>query len=371
MSQYSLAGVAVTNLRASIPAYGCAWFDVTLAEAAVFSAGPQSLKIADKTYAVSVVHGGVVDGTARYRCVAGFGGWRQPLPKKASHNDAGVKVSSLVREAADAVGERVGTLPDTRVGPHWSRDAGRPASWVLHAVAPNNWYVDDAGVTQIGQRPSVVYSGGGIRTRKDLAAGVVEITTETLDTLAPGAIVDGNAPATDLEIVGDANKMVVRVYFAPVIDRTLDAFRKIFDALYPQIKYCGVWEYRVVSQDGERLNLQPVRTASGMPDLERVPVRPGVSGWRADVTLGEVVLVAFADQSPARPQVIAHEAADSPGWLPTLCEFGDGDFLAQKTAIDTLQHAFDTHTHPYFLGPVPGPTTPVGPLPSCEKLKGE
>jgi hypothetical protein len=369
----TLGGVPCTRMRGQSPAWGRFWADVELAEAETLT-GAQSLVVADMTQAVTVVSGGVVDGVARYRCVAGAGGWGKALPKRPPYNnDAGIRASTIIRDAAADCGEKVGTLPTTIFGPHYARIAGEAASSVLNFAAPNAWYIDLAGVTQFGARPSVTYTGAGTRTRTDLAVGVVELAVDEIENLVPGVSVDGHPNAVDVEYELTPDRLVVRLYFARQLDRRLAAFKAIFDALYPRLRYLGTWDYRVVTQNGKRLNLQPARVSTGMPDLSNVPVRPGVSGFRSEVALGELVLVTFSDGGdPTRPNVFAHDHADSPSWFPTLVEFGDGaDFLVPKAALDTLQQAHDTHSHPYFFGPTPPPATPVGPIPVCEHLKGK
>jgi len=78
----------------------------------------------------------------------------------------------------------------------------------------------------------------------------------------------------------------------------------------------GRYEYRIVVQEGERLTLQPVLSSLGLPDLRRVPVRPGVPGVRADHKLGSLVEVAFTNADPARPVVVSFDDADASGFLP-------------------------------------------------------
>jgi hypothetical protein len=97
------------------------------------------------------------------------------------------------------------------------------------------------------------------------------------------------------------------------------------EQLDPLERFRGFYEYRVVTQEGERLNLQPVRVATGMPDLKRVVVRPGVPGCKAQHTLGSRCIVGFIDADPARPCVVSFEDAQSGGFSPdTLFLTGGG-----------------------------------------------
>jgi hypothetical protein len=372
VSLVTLNDAPCMRMLGEMPSWGRGFFDLDTTEALELTGGASAtVKIADLAFACTVLSGGSFEGKSRYRVVAGKGGWGKDIPAKPYNNDAGVKVSTVLRDAATACGETMGTMPTTIRGPHFARDAGT-ASDILHLLAPRGWYVDRDGVTQIGAWPAVTYTGDAARTRVDLARGVVELAAEALDNLLPGVTVDGHGPASDVEYELSGNRLAVRVYFARRLTRQLLAFEKMVTALLPGLKYMGVWEYRVVSQSGQRFNLQPVRPgSSGMPDLRRVPTR-GHPGIRATVALGERVLVAFADQDPFRPNIVAHDAPDAPGWMPSLIEFGEGaDFFAHKSAVDALQQALDTHVHPHALGPTSPTATPIGPQDSSELVKGD
>lgn len=373
--------------RVSIPGYGMPWIDTTLTEPATLT-GAQVFTLGGVTMNATVVAGGPYQGRARYRLVGGAGGWGKSVAAKAYNDDAGVKVSKLAQDLASACGETLGTLPTTRRGPHYARDA-KAAFLTLNEIAPRAWYVDLDGVTKFGERPTATYTGDGTVVRVDQAARFVELALDALDTsLVPGVQVVTpeftTPPATDVEWSIDAKRLTCRAYWgAPVRERRLDALAQIVEGLFPWLRYVGTFEYRVVTQEGERLNLQVVRSSTGMPDLARVPVRPGISGWRQDVTPGELVLVTFADRDPSRPQVVNHDHADSEGWIPTLIEFGgeggSTDFLATKTALDAVQSALDDHisnynsaTYPTGVGPsgtTSAPSTPAGSQPSTDKLK--
>jgi hypothetical protein len=186
---------------------------------------------------------------------------------------------------------------------------------------------------------------------------------DSLATLLPGVTVDGSEPATDVEWSLDGGRLTVRVYAGTRLPRRLEAFRRLVEALDPRRQYRGATEYRVVTQEGNRLNLQAVRAASGMPDLARVPVRlaPGI---RAEHTPGSFVLVAFADADPARPFVFAGDAAGAPGWTPaTLSIMAASDLAALASLVDSrfgeVRDWLSTHVHPTAaVGPPSPPTLP-------------
>lgn len=336
MSFATLNGHACTRARVQAPAWGAWWADVDLAEPEALSVGARvTLALADKTFSGTIVSGGAAEGRAAYRIAGGAGGWGRELPAKAYRSDTGVKASNVIGDAASACGETIASPPATKLGPHYARAAGA-ASAVLHALAPRAWYVDFDGVTRFGARASVTYAGDGARSRVSPATAVVEIATDEIGTLVPGVIVDGSAPASDVEYMLDARKLRVRVYASTRASRNREALRRLVASLFPEIRYSGLFEFRVVTQQGERLNLQPVRAALGLPDLSGVPVRPGMAGLRATVLPGSLVLVAFADRDPSRPGVVAHDATDAPGWMPLALELGEGPTLGVARVTDPV-----------------------------------
>jgi hypothetical protein len=339
MSSAVLADQTVTECTLQIPSWGRAWADVEIAEAVELT-GQQTLKIADASYVMTIMSGGVTDaGRARYRLVAGAGKWGDDIPKQSYANDALITASLAVRDAATACGEPIGTLPSGNVGPHFARRAG-PACDALNLVAPRGWYVDAAGVTQCAARPSTIYTGDGTRVRRDPSLGVIELAVDELGTLAaPGVSIDGSAPASDIEIEVDPTRITVRAYTRSARAERFQHYTDIFESLFPWLRYVGLHEYRVVRQIGDRLNLQPARVAYGLPELARVPVR-GPAGIKAQVALGELVLVAFADPQSSgsgRPNVVAHAAAGSAGWMPLTLDIGDGPVLGIARMTDPVQ----------------------------------
>ncbi len=339
MSLAALDGNTVTKARVTVPSWGCWWASLDLAEPVELAAGTRvSLVIAGQTFSGTVMSGGAFSGRAAYHVAGGAGSWGKALPSKPYSDDGGVRLQTVLGDAAREVGETLGAVPSTSLGPHYARRAGAMASAVLNGFAPRGWYVDFAGVTQIALRAATTYTGSAPRVRVDPAFGVYELAVDSLEGLLPGVSVDGSAPATDVEFSLTPERLTAKVYAAGGPDsERLALWRRMFEALDPLARYRATYEFRVVTQTGERLNLQPVRVASGMPDLANVPVRPGMAGLKARVQLGELVLVAFADGDPSRPQVIAHDAPDAPGWMPLALELGGPAALGVARLTDAVQ----------------------------------
>ena len=311
MATAELSGHRVIECRVQLPAWGVWWADVVTDDSAALS-GAVSLKLADLTLEGTVVSGGPWEGRSHYRICAGRGGWGRPIPAKGWANDAGVKRATVLADAAAAAGEVLEGIPAGTVGTAWERLTG-PASLSLQLLHPEAWHVGVDGVTRIGLRSAVPYQGKATRLPSDPALGKLELAADAVAELVPGVVVDGM----------EAVDVVHRLSAKEGLRTTLwcragrpSALAAMLSQLDPRSKYRGIFSYRVVTQEGERLNLQPERVSSGVPDLRRVRVRPGLPGCKAAVPLGSLVLVAFVDADPGRPVVVGFDDAESPGFDP-------------------------------------------------------
>jgi hypothetical protein len=284
----------------------------------------------DQSFVGTIIAGAPVDGRSRYRIVAGAGGWGKTLPSRAYANDAGLTVSRILADAATEAGEpapsgltsnSVGPVPTEVLGQHFVRPT-QPAAFVLNHLAPRAWYARTDGVVELAKRPAGPFPQAPVVERNP-ASRVIELAlTESAADILPG-IQTEYGPVSDAEIDFGAEGARARLYAAPTPGRRAQAYARILAASDPSARYRGVFEYRVVSQAGERLNLQPVRTRASMPDLARVPVRMGVPGVRAEHALGSQVLVVFLDADASRPAVVGFDSPDQPGWHPFQYTMGD------------------------------------------------
>lgn len=335
MAFVTLDGNAASAAVLTIPGVGLWYAGVDLAEAVLLT-GAVTLQVLDQTFQGHVVAGGIADGRARYRVVAGAGGWGRELAPRAYANDAGITVAKLIADAASEVSEPAPVSPpSTTLGPHFNRPA-LPASFLLNLLAPRAWFAQAGGVVTFGARPLVNASPLPVTERNPAARAVTVALTDTAAGLLPGVATEYGV-AADVEIELGADGLRARLYASPAPSRRVAALARLLAAHDPGARFRGVHEYRVVTQSGERLNLQPVRSRAALPDLARVPVRAGVPGVKATHAPGSAVLVAFLDGDPSRPAVVGFDEPTQPGWMPVLLEFGAAPTLGVARLTDTVQ----------------------------------
>jgi hypothetical protein len=334
MSDVTLNGNACSAALLTIPGVGLWYASVELAEAVTLS-GAVTLQVLDTTWSGTIIAGAAADGRAKYSLVAGGGGWGSELPSRAYQTAAGLTASRLISDVATAAGEQVDSPPATRLGVHFVRPRG-PASFALNLLAPRAWYARADGVVAFGTRPAVALSALPTVSRNP-AARVVELAAvDSVAGLEPGAATEyGTASDVDLELSDQGVR--ARLYASSTPNRRAAALARLLAAHDPGARWRGLWEYRIVTQTGERLNLQPVRTRADLPDLARVPVRAGVPGVRAQHTPGSHVLVAFLDGDLSRPAVVGFDAPDAVGWMPTSLELGGPSPLGVARRTDAVQ----------------------------------
>lgn len=346
MADFTLNGHPCTAAQLTIPGTGLWFASVVLAEEVALS-GAVTLTVLDTTWRGFVLAGAALDGKSRYRIAAGAGGWGKSLPPRAYANDAGVTVAQLVADLATEAGEPAPVgAPTTALGPHFVRQAA-PASFSLNLFAgplagssapagARGWYARPDGVVAFGTRPAGTFNLAPVVERNPSSRVLTLALSNTAANLLPGVQSEFGA-ISDIDIDLSEEGVRAHLYAAPTPGRRAQAYAKIFDSIDPGRRYRGVFEYRVVSQTGERLNLQPVRARAQLPDLARVPVRAGVPGVKATHSPGSQVLVAFLDADATRPVVVGFDAPDQPGWMPADLTLGSAPVFGVARLTDTVQ----------------------------------
>lgn len=312
----SLNNITATHARVSIPAFGAWYAEVDLDGEHTLS-GVCSLVIADLTLSCAVLSGGPENGRSHYRLVAGSAKWGNTIPKKYYVDDAGVKASLVLQDAAAECGETIDVSNVTaRLGAAFVRPAG-PASRVLEQLFPQAWYIAENGTTTIGARTAGTLPAGVTHGPVDLARGTVTLASESIATILPGLVVDG-LTAVDVEHECTPEGLRSKVWGARgASSRFVSNFKAILDQLDPDRAFRAPVEYRVTSLTGDRINAQPVRASLGMPDVTRVLARPGLPGCKGNAKLGSRVLISFIEADPSRPVVTGYEDAAGSGYVPT------------------------------------------------------
>lgn len=181
----SLSGVRVVTLSLTIPLYGMWSADVALAGT---QAVPElvTLAVGNLSMHGAVYRQVVFAGQRTLRLVAGFGGWRKPVRRQQYQLESGVRLSTVIGDAANAVGERVVVDVDRVLGRDWTRRAG-PASDELRRVAGATWRIDSAGTTRLDAWPVRPVRSQFNVVDQDGGRGVVEVATEDYAAWLPGA----------------------------------------------------------------------------------------------------------------------------------------------------------------------------------------
>lgn len=335
MTTGTLNGTPCLSAVVHVPAWGLPFADVELDREATFT-GAVELVLADATFKCAVVSGGPWLGRSSYRLVGGAGGWGKPIPKRGYHSDGGIKRSTVIADAAAAAGETCEGIPTGSVGPNWERGEGA-ASQSLQLLTPRAWYVDADGVTRFGKRAAGTVSDSIARGKVDRAGGFVELMSDAIAAIVPGVVVEG-IEAVDVVHELRASKLRTTIWgsaFAGTSKR-LQLWAKLLEQVRPDLRYRGTFEYRVVTQEGERLNLQPVLASLGLPDVGRARVRAGIPGARAEHHLGSYVLVSFVNADPGRPVVVGFEDPEGEGYLPSVLELGPSPRLGIARQTDAV-----------------------------------
>ena len=241
--------------------------------------------------------------TGRVRLVGGAAGWSKDVAAQHFHNDAGVLSTAVLTATAAAVGETVIEAAPSRLGVDYARAAG-PAARVLPA---QGWYVTPAGVTVVGPRVTVPMDPTSVQVLGwDPLAQRAELASD--DLVAPGTVlVDtkfGTATVRDVEQTFDDTGSSVTAWCSSSSSSRLAAALARFAREAAQVTHARPYIYRVVRQNiDERLVLQIVKRAQGVPDMLPISMWPGVPGASAKPRPGALVMVDFAGGDPSSPVV--------------------------------------------------------------------
>jgi|SRR6478609_6754785 len=182
----TLNGLQCASARLTLPLYGAWIADMEIAAAEDAPSGRCSLVIGDMTLSGTVFRSIEHAGNTRVRVVGGAGKWGKAVAPRGYKSPAGLQLAPILQDAARDAGEALGAIPAQSVGSWYSRRRGAASQVFALLPSGTSWWVDDAGVTQVGAR-----STGTISTPLDVMscdgfAGVATIAADELSPIRPG-----------------------------------------------------------------------------------------------------------------------------------------------------------------------------------------
>lgn len=318
---FTLNGTPLQRARVTIPRFGvwegtCA----TAGELDVAEGAPVVVVLGDLTLNGYVVAGGTFAGAAEstYTIAGGAAGWSKKVAARGFSQPTGVRLVDMLAQLASDAGEAfdLSALSPTKIlGDHWQRPAG-PASVALSALLPDGWRVDPDGVARPGARPPAplppALEFAVEDAPRDRRWARIGISDDRASAFMPGAIVT----ATNLSAPLVVGELTVRAELEHVVVEVLgegglvELLAALVQALAPQAPLLGEYRYQVdsdppgVSEPGNAVNLRAL--SPGVPEVIACSKSFGLPGVLATLRPNTVVLVSFADGSPARPRVTGY-----------------------------------------------------------------
>lgn len=190
MSLATVNGEMLTSARVTFPRTGAWIYDGVTAVSEVTEGSTVTLTVADMTLTGTAIRSVEFEGSTRFRAIGGKGGWTAPVRPKAYTSAAGLSFAPIAQDAAREAGETLGaSLPRDSVGTQYTRRSG-PASQVFGLLPDGvEWWIDDAGVTQFGQRASGPLMTEFQTMDYDGRSGVLTMATDSPGAFRPGKTV--------------------------------------------------------------------------------------------------------------------------------------------------------------------------------------
>lgn len=344
----SINGYGLTSLKLLVANNGPWIAECELQEAPTL---PERVEIRAGALTLSgtVRHGGAYGLQRRVRVVAGAAGWSDEIKAKSYHNDAGVKAALVAQDAARECGEVIGTfIPAAeRLGRDFVRASGVAARALEIAAGGNPWWIDYAGITNVGPRAN------GAPLTSERCQVLAYDPRQRIATLSPAdpadvaigatlALLPSEGSIREFQLEISAAQLRVTAWLttgASEAGRLAGIVRSIVDRTQ-DVRLWGMYRYRCVRQlDDGRVDLQAVRLSPGLPDVATVSQWPGLAGAYPKLAPSAEVLIGFIEGDPAQPVITHYAGVDGAGFVPTQLILGGGDgppAARQGDAVEVL-----------------------------------
>jgi hypothetical protein len=188
MSYTSYANVRVATMSLWVPLLGLWTAQVGMATGDTLpSTG--TLQHGNLSLAGAVYRQATIGGQTTALLVGGFGGWGKAVVPRGYNSPFGVFLSTVVNDAAVECGEQVAVVTDRVVGTFWARPTTRQGVCqggdVLRSAAGSLWWINSAGVVQVGPRTGTAITSDFTVIDWDGGAGVLTVATEDIASWTP------------------------------------------------------------------------------------------------------------------------------------------------------------------------------------------
>jgi hypothetical protein len=325
----SYGGERIVSATLTIPMYGIWGGDVQIASDVDVDA-QSSIVLGNLTLKAAATRSAPFAGQRKARVRGGYGGWSKLIDKQSYRNDVGVNLSTVLNDAAAAVGEQVALAADSTIGTLYMREAAA-ASRVLRQLGGPLWYVDPAGVTQVGvARSSALITSDFQVVEYDTALGRATIATDNLADWMPGRTftaptitgtktiasvthrIQGEGTHRIEVLISDATASATDPLEPTVQDRMLRVLFALVRAQFPRLTYAFPWEYVVQQTDGQTVDATPLDPSIPLPEVVGAPLASSIIGENVTPAIGSICTIIFANGDPTKPRVVGGDYTTIP-----------------------------------------------------------
>lgn len=181
-------GNQAVDLRLTMPRTGAWWADVLIADAVELS-GSVTIQLLDLTLTGTVFRSRPWAGSTKARILAGGAGWGRTVSARGYQSAQGLQLAPILSDAARECGETMGPVASASVGLNYGRTrAAASQVFSLLRALPSyaKWWVDDAGVTQVGTRATGLIQTPTQVDSYNAAEGKLVISADELTQIRPG-----------------------------------------------------------------------------------------------------------------------------------------------------------------------------------------
>lgn len=302
----SVAGFSVVRGSLLIPQVGMWTADLYLAtDQAV--AGVVPVVVGNLTLSGFSFRSNTYGGQTRVRMVGGKGGWRNSIGAQGYGASTGVRLSTVLNDAANACGETVNVAADRIIGNAYARPADIASDMLWQLVSQGiipAWYVDPNGTTQVQAWPTTTVTSPFTVTDQKPDQGIAVIATEDYASWLPGCqftspLIDGTFTNMGVHYLWPGSGDF-RLEVMTGADNLTASFDAIVQKNVAPTRFHGRYKYTVTNPNASTIDCDPVNESIGLPNLQNVPLR-GDSVSSYIPPSGSECHIMFLDGVPTQP----------------------------------------------------------------------